>query len=83
MSENVHIVKLPPHVTDKLQPLDATCFGPLKRLWEMTLNDYASNVGASEGLSKSLFIDLLSKNWQKRLSPTNVIAGFTKTGIFE
>ena len=30
----IHIVKLPPHVTDKLQPLDITCFSPLKGYWE-------------------------------------------------
>ena len=31
MKERVIIVKFPPHVTDILQPLDVTCFGPLKR----------------------------------------------------
>ena len=30
IEENITIVKLPPHVTDKLQPLDVSCFGPLK-----------------------------------------------------
>ena len=28
--ENITIIKFPPHVTDILQPLDITCFGPLK-----------------------------------------------------
>ena len=36
--EDVTIIKLPPHVMDKLQPLDVACFGPLKRLWEKELN---------------------------------------------
>eukprot|EP00795_Rhopilema_esculentum_P009817 gene9817-18388_t len=31
-SEETSIVKLPPHTTDLLQPLDVACFGPLKRL---------------------------------------------------
>ena len=65
MSENIFIVKLPPHVTDKLQPLDVTCFGPLKRLWESTLNTYVRTFGASKGISKATFIDLLSGIWHK------------------
>ena len=28
--EDITIVKYPPHVTGQLQPLDVTCFGPLK-----------------------------------------------------
>ena len=34
IDEDVTILKLPPHVTDKLQPLDVARFGPLKRAWE-------------------------------------------------
>ena len=37
IDEDVNILKLPPHVTDKLQPLDVACFGPLKRAWEKPL----------------------------------------------
>ena len=36
MEEYITIVKLPPHVTDKLQPLNVCCFGPLKREWKKT-----------------------------------------------
>ena len=28
--EDIMLVKFPPHVTDQLQPLDVTCFGPIK-----------------------------------------------------
>ena len=37
MKERVIIVKSAPHVTDILQPLDVTCFGPLKKRWEQML----------------------------------------------
>ena len=30
ISEDINIVKFPPHVTDNFQPLDVTCFSPLK-----------------------------------------------------
>ena len=39
MKEKVIIVKFPAHVTDVLQPLDLTCFGPLKRGWEQLLRE--------------------------------------------
>ena len=31
LSDNIYLLKFPPHVTDILQPLDKCCFGPLKR----------------------------------------------------
>ena len=31
LEENIIIQKFPPHVTDVMQPLDVTRFGPLKR----------------------------------------------------
>ena len=31
LEDNIIIVKFLPHVTDVLQPLDVSCFGPLKR----------------------------------------------------
>ena len=34
MEEHITIVKLSPHITDKLQPLDVYCFGPLKQEWK-------------------------------------------------
>ena len=82
INEQIFIVKLPPHVTDKLQPLDVTGFGPLKRMWEAKLNEYVNICGASKSISKSTFIDLLSDIWHEGLSPKNVISGFEKTGIF-
>ena len=32
MDENITLLKLPPHTTDLLQPLDVTCFAPLKKM---------------------------------------------------
>ena len=82
LNEEIFIIKLPPHVTDKLQPLDVAGFGPLKRMWETKLNEYVNVCGASKSISKGTFIDLLSDIWHEGLSPRNVISGFEKTGIF-
>ena len=82
IEENVTILKLPPHVTDKLQPLDVACFGPLKREWEKTLNDWINVWGPKQTMKKSTFVNKLGEVWHKGLSPENVKAGFRATGIY-
>ena len=62
---DIIIVKLPPHVMDMLQPLDVSCFGPLKRKWEMRLQEQ---------------VNLLCKIWREGLKPDNIISGFASTG---
>ena len=78
MKENIIIFKFPPHVTDVLQPLDVTCFGPLKRMWEKCLNQW----GPKEPVKKAQFVNLLDEIWHDGLSKPNIQAGFSKTGIF-
>lgn len=41
LENNVHLVKFPSHLTDKIQPLDKCVFGPIKRLWKKKLIDFA------------------------------------------
>ena len=45
IKEKITIVKLSPHVTDRLQPLDACCFGQLKCEWENKLNERMNLLG--------------------------------------
>ena len=78
--EDITIVKYPPHVTDQLQPLDVTCFGPLKHKWESLLNEWVVEWGSK--LTKANFVNLLSKVWHEGLKPSNVVSGFRATGIF-
>ena len=81
IEEDVMLLKLPPHVMDKLQPLDVCCFGPLKREWERLLNNRINVLGPRETISKGTFVDLLCSIWHTGLSPSNIIAGFRTTGI--
>lgn len=82
ISENILLVKLPPHVTDKLQPLDVAVFGPLKREWERVLNDWLSHVGPKGSFRKCNFVDKLCEIWYKGLSSENICAGIRATGIW-
>ena len=80
--EKITIVKLPAHTTDLLQPLDVTCFGPLKRKWQEKLNQWVSLFGSNQKLTKAQFDNLLSEVWHEGISAKNVKAGFERTGIF-
>ena len=82
VKEDITIIKFPPHVTDKLQPLDVTCFGPLKREWEKLLNNHISTVGPKQIMRKATFVNMSCEVWHKGLSPENAKAGFRATSIY-
>ena len=82
IDEDVTILKLPPHITDKLQPLDVACFGPLKRAWEKPLNAWINQWGPKEPMKKAAFVNQLCDIWHQGLTPDNVKAGFKATGIY-
>ena len=80
MKERVIIVKFPPHVTDILQPLDVTCFGPLKRRWEQLLQERVNLFAAKCQLSKEDFVNQLCKIWKDGMRESNIVNGFSSTG---
>ncbi|XP_068217852.1 uncharacterized protein [Palaemon carinicauda] len=80
--ENISILKIPAHCTDLLQPLDVTCFAPLKNYYQYALNDLVNNTGAREPLRKCGFLNMLCSVWEKGLSPQNIKKGFESTGIY-
>ena len=71
IKEKIIIVKLPPHVTDRLQPLDVCWFGPLKCERENKLNEHMNLPGPRETISMSVFVDVLRDIWQS-LSEKNI-----------
>ena len=80
MKERVIIVNFPPHVTDILQPLDVTCFGPLKRRWEQLLQERVNLFAAKSQLSKEDFVNQLCKIWKDGMRDSNIVNGFSSTG---
>ena len=66
IDEDVTILKLPPHVTGVLQPLDVCCFGPLKRLWEKTLNAWVNEYGPRETMKKRIFVNKICEVCHKK-----------------
>lgn len=78
--EGIAIVKLASHTTDLMQPLDKSCFGPLKKKLDPLLMSWQRENQRSP--SKSEFVDLVCSVWYEGLSPINVIAGFRACGVF-
>ena len=71
---------LPPNTTHAAQPLDVRFFKPLKAYWSSVCHKFlATNPGVT--VTKLHFSKLFSEAWLKASNPTNIVAGFRKTGI--
>ena len=81
LDEDIIIVKFPPHVTDVLQPLDISCFGPLKWAWERRLHQRINEFGIKHLLTRSEFVNELCAIWNTGMKKENAISGFEKTGL--
>jgi len=72
---------LPPHTTHVCQPLDCSLFKPLKAQWKTECHKfYQKNPGLV--ISKYNFCSVFREAWLKAITPSNVVAGFRKAGIF-
>ena len=63
LENDVILIKLPPHVTDVMQPLDVGMFAPLKKVWERLLNANIGISGPKTLLNKSTFVNMLCSIW--------------------
>lgn len=79
-SNNVSILKLPPHTTDILQPLDRSCFRPLKILFDKKLATWERE--NSDKMNKADFSNILGQVWLSGLTKKNILSGFSSTGIY-
>ena len=78
---DVIIFCLPPHTTADSQPLDTSCFGPLKVYWSEACRQFMFN-NPGRVVSKFQFSKLFSEAWSKGISINNITSGFRSTGIY-
>lgn len=77
---NITIIKLPPHSSHLLQPLDLAVFKPFKDKWDSAMVKWQrSNYG--QKLSKKEFSVLVGQIW-KSMESLTIMNGFKKGGIY-
>ena len=64
-----------------LQPLDVSCFGPLKRAWERRFHQRINEFGIKHLLTRFGFVNELCAIWNTGMKKENAISGFEKTGL--
>lgn len=79
IENHITILKLPPHTSHILQPLDLCVFKSLKTRWDAKLVEWQrKNVGVA--VTKSLFSKMIGEIWTET-RPEILVSGFTKAGI--
>ncbi|XP_072395126.1 uncharacterized protein [Diabrotica undecimpunctata] len=77
----ITIVTLPPHCSGKLQPLDVSCYAPVKTYYAAAVDSWQKQ---NPGKVFSIYniAGCVNEAYQKAMIPTTIINGFRKTGIF-
>ena len=80
-AHDVVIFCLPPHATADSQPLDTSCFKPLKTSWSDVCRKYLfTNPGRV--ITKFHFSRLFSQAWSNSMTINNITSRFQTTGIY-
>lgn len=77
---NVLLIFLPPHSTHILQPLDRSCFSPIKTSYRNQIADLAS-LENSAPIKKTRFIEYYAKARVEGLTERNIRSGWRAAGI--
>lgn len=76
---NIILYCLPPHSSHLLQPLDVSVFGPLKKSWNDSIEDF--QVKFKTSMTKAHFFPVFDKAWKIATRKENAISGFEATGL--
>lgn len=74
------VLTLPPHTSNRLQPLDRSVFGPFKKFFSSNVNSWM-NSNPNVTLNIYALPKLCSSAWDRGATPENIKSGFRATGI--
>ena len=76
----VFMVSFPPHCSHKLQPLDRSVYGPLKRYYNVACDDW---IVSHKGRTMTIYDvpAMVGLAYPKAMTPANIQAGFKVSGI--
>lgn len=77
----VALLTLPPHTSNRLQPLDVSVFGPFKTYLAKEMDNWLTNHPGSR-ITEYDMAPIIKSALIKAFTPTNIIKGFEKTGIY-
>ena len=72
---------LPPHTTHLCQPLDRSCFSPLKAAYNQHCQEFLSS-NPGQVISWFNFTQIFTQAWTKAVTPANIVMGFRATGVY-
>jgi hypothetical protein len=77
----VVMLTFPPHCSHKMQPLDRTVYGPLKRFYNHACDSWQMD---HPGIPMTIYnvADNLGKAYAKAFTPENIQNGFKCTGVY-
>ena len=79
-ANGVVLLTSPPHTSHKLQPLDRTEYGPLKKYFHVACNEWMlSNHGKLITIYE--VAQCIGKSFPRAFKPKNILSGFRATGI--
>lgn len=80
-SSGVTLLTLPPHTSNKLQPLDVGVFGPFQAFYRAAHDSWMSR---NPGKTFSIYnvAECVGIAYTKAMTPSNIQSAFKKTGIF-
>lgn len=81
LNNEVTIMKLPPHTTHLLQPLDVAVFKSLKTNWDKALSKWQRE-NPRKKIPKQDFVKIIT-NLAQEIPNLNIVNGFKATGIYD
>lgn len=79
-SENgITMLTFPPHTTHKLQPLDVSVYGPLKRFYNASCDSWM--MSNARPMTIYDIASVSTSAFAKAFTPANIVAGFKRCGI--